>query len=557
MIASARRSRRLAAAAIGFVGLVNVLSALTPPLRGRLLALLDLVPLRVPQTAAALVALAGVALLLLARGIVRGQRRAWAAALVLLVVSTLLHLVKGVDIEEAMVALAVALYLLSQHDSFCAPSDRASLPRSLLNVALGGSGALALGIAAIEVAVRPRPQLGIAFLAAAVRLIGLGGFPLPTRVADFLDPSLLAIGFALVAVAGWTLVRPVVPNRSHVDDLDRARDLVANGTGDTLSYFALRHDKQFFFTGESVVAYAVIGGVCLVSPDPDGPADERDAVWAEFRAFADRHGWSVAVLGATEDWLHVYKRAGMRDVYIGDEAIVDCASFSLEGGKKKGLRQAVNRVDRHGYHVEFFDPAHIDAGLQPELRRLMAESRQGASERGFSMTLGRIFHPADQGLLLAVAFAPDGSAAAMCQFVPAAAIGGYSLDLMRRSLGDHPNGLTDFVVVETIRRIAAEGGGAIALNFATMRAVLAGEAGDGKLVRVQRWLLERFSETMQIESLRYYNEKFSPEWRPRYALYDAPEHFIAALTAVARAESVTELPVVGRFLRPIPQSVPG
>ncbi|MEA3019705.1 MAG: lysyl-tRNA synthetase, class [Actinomycetota bacterium] len=545
----------MAAALIGVVGLVNLLSALTPPAHGRLLTLLDLMPLQVPQTAAALVALAGLALLLLARGIVRGQRRAWVAALGLLIVSALLNVVKGFDVEEAAISAIVVMYLVARHASFRAPSDHLSLWRGLVAVAVVAAGAMAVGVAAIEVAARPRPPLGFAIQAVGARLVGLGGFPLPDRVSDFLNPSLLATGFGLVAVAGWVLVRPVVPHRSHEDDLDHARRLIARGAGDTLSYFALRNDKQFFFSGESVVAYAVIGGVALVSPDPDGPVDDRDKVWAAFRAFADRHGWSVAVLGATEEWLDVYKRAGMRDVYIGDEAIVDCATFCLEGGKKKGLRQAVNRVARHGYHVEFFDPAHVDPALQPELRRLMAESRQGASERGFSMTLGRIFHPEDCGLLLAVAFAPDGSAAAMCQFVPAPAIGGYSLDLMRRSLGDHPNGLTDFVVVETIRRLAAGGGGKLALNFAAMRAVLAGEKGDGKLVRVQRWLLERFSETMQIESLRYYNEKFSPTWRPRYALYDAPEHFMAALTAVARAESVTELPFVGRFLRPVSQPV--
>ena len=36
----------------------------------------------------------------------------------------------------------------------------------------------------------------------------------------------------------------------------------------------------------------------------------------------------------------------------------------------------------------------------------MTKSRRGGVERGFSMTLGRIFDPADQGLLLAVVHGP-------------------------------------------------------------------------------------------------------------------------------------------------------
>ena len=55
---------------------------------------------------------------------------------------------------------------------------------------------------------------------------------------------------------------------------------------------------------------------------------------------------------------------------------------------------------------------------------------------------------------------------------------------------------------------------------------------------------------MQIESLWTFNEKFQPEWHPRYACYDSPEHLLAASIAVARAESFWELPVIGRFFGP-------
>jgi lysylphosphatidylglycerol synthetase-like protein (DUF2156 family) len=209
----------------------------------------------------------------------------------------------------------------------------------------------------------------------------------------------------------------------------------------------------------------------------------------------------------------------------------------------------VNRVARHGYRVEFFDPAAVDPDLRATLSALVAASRRGEAERGFSMTLGRLFDPADTGLLLAVAFGPNGPAA-FCQFVPAPGIDGYSLDVMRRSLGDHPNGLTDFVLVETIRHLSGSGFRHLGLNFATMRAVLAGEAGDGTGRRMQRWVLERISPSLQIESLWRFNEKYDPDWQARYAAFDAPDHAVASALAVARAEGVTELPVVGRFLRP-------
>ena len=261
-------------------------------------------------------------------------------------------------------------------------------------------------------------------------------------------------------------------------------------------------------------------------------------------------------MAAAGPWLPVYRRTGMRDLYIGDEAVVDVSAFTLKDGRgTKTLRKARNRMLRYGYSVAFHDPAALDPELRQQLLDLMTKSRRGAAERGFSMTLGRVFEPTDRGLLLAVATGPDGRPAAFCQYVPAPGIAGWSLDLMRRDDGEHPNGLLDLVVVETILHLQAQGCGGLGVSFATMRGVLAGERSAGAMGDPQRWALQRLSGSMQIESLWRYNAKFLPEWHPRYTVYDAPEQLVPAAMAVARAESFSELPVFGRFLRPLPPPV--
>ena len=182
------------------------------------------------------------------------------------------------------------------------------------------------------------------------------------------------------------------------------------------------------------------------------------------------------------------------------------------------------------------------------MREIMTQTRQGDAERGFSMTLSRIFDPDDTGLLLAVARNRDGRADAFCHYVPAADVDGWSLDLMRRRADpDLPNGLTDFVVIETIRHLQKGRRWGLGLNFAVMRAVMAGEL-EGGLHGLERRVLHKFSETMQIESLWRYNEKFRPYWRPRYVLLGSAEHAAAQGIAIADAEAVWELPVIGRFL---------
>ena len=142
------------------------------------------------------------------------------------------------------------------------------------------------------------------------------------------------------------------------------------------------------------------------------------------------------------------------------------------------------------------------------------------------MMLGRIFDPRDTGLLLTVVHGPDGHPAAMCQFVPAAGIRGYSLDLMRRDPCDHPNGLLDFALCSTIEHLKTGGYEGLSLNFATMRSTLSGDRGDGTVQRAERWFLKRLSSFAQIESLWRFNAKYEPEWLPRYVVFDTAEHLV-------------------------------
>jgi lysylphosphatidylglycerol synthetase-like protein (DUF2156 family) len=566
-----RRVRRWAAGLVAASGILSLASALLAPMRQRLADVLQVVPLAVPQAANALVALSALGLLVLARSIRRGQRRAWLIAEALLGGTFILHLIKGIDIEEAIATAAVFGYLLLKRDAFQAAVDKPSTRRGLWTLAWGAVLSVVAGTAAVELGTRlsrsrhhqrlPLPQ---AFLAATERLVGRQSVVLPERLDDFFTPAMLALAVGLGLAVAYLLSRPVVARHmGHAGagsargaggspvGLSGARDVVRRYGSGTLDYFALRSDKRYFFWGESMVAYGVYGGVCLVSPDPIGPGTEREEVWKAFRAFADGQGWTLAVMGAGEEWLPIYRGSGMHDLYVGDEAVVDCTRFAMDGGRFKGLRQAVNRVAKYGYTITFHDPATISPSLRQQLQAVMTKSRRGDVERGFSMTLGRAFDSSDDGLLLAVVWGPGGvEPVAFCQYVPAPGINGYSLDLMRRDNGEHPNGLLDFAIVETIKHLKAEGKRGLGLNFATMRAVLAGEQGDGLPQRIQAWLLRRMSDSMQIESLWKFNAKFDPDWQPRYAIYDSPEHALPAAIAVARAESFWELPIIGRFLVP-------
>ncbi len=570
-LATSRRQRSVRRWASGLLladGLINVAVPASPHLRYRLHTVLKFLPLGAAQSAAVITAVAGVVLIMLARGVRRGQRRAWFLALVTLATTVVAHLARGGSVVASLVAAGLAVLLVMQRRHFLAASDRSTARSILPRLVVIASLAVLAASGGLEAASRHHyvlPNYGVVLVACLERLVGQYNIFLPDRATDFLDPVLLTIGVSLVVIALYVVTRPVVDRRlsstttnaeRRVAEL-RARDIVRRHGRGTLDYFALRDDKQFFFFRDSLVAYAVYGGVALISPDPIGPDAERTEVFNAFRTHCEARGWTMAVMGAGAEWLGTYHAAGMHYLYLGDEAIVDCPTFSLEGGKMKGLRQACSRLARHGYTVEFFDPAVINPAQVTGVLELISMLRRGEDERGFSMMLGRLFDPKDKGLLLTLVFGPDGKPVAACQFVPSPAINGYSLDLMRRDPGEHPNGLIDYALCSTIAHLRAQGSQGLSLNFAAFRSVLDGERGEGTFTRVERWTLKRLSGVLPIESLWLFNAKYHPRWLPRYIVYPAAESFVPVVAAILRAESITEFPMLGRFLTNDPSNRPG
>ena len=542
----------MAAYGVAALAAIGLLSAASRPLRGRLQGLLQVVPFVVPRTAAVTLVFVSFALLLTARGLRRGHHLAWLVAIALILASAALHVAKGIDFEEAGLATGGAVWLAMHRDAFPVWVSRVGAKRTMV-LAVGGAAVtflVAVGLSATvgrahRVDVEASPQ------SIAARIGADDIFPLNFG-GRFGTAVLVALGLGMVGSTLWVLFSPREPsplnNAAHHGDRERCRALVQMYGGGTLDYFALRDDKQWFFTGNSVVAYAVRGGVCLVSPDPIGPVADREATWAAFMRYAEESGWSVTILGAAQDWLALYGRSGLRAVYLGDEAVVDCAAFTLQGQAMKSLRQAHTRLQRAGYTVTFHDPATLDEELMRQLVELSISSRRGLVERGFSMTLSRLFDPEDTGLMLSVARDPAGEPQAFVQWVPAPDLQGWSLDVMRRNTDtDLPNGTMDFLIIETIHHVAGQGGGGLDLNFAVMRAVVSGER-SGLLARLGRSTAGGVLAGTQVESLWRINAKYRARWVPRYVVLGSIDALAPAGLVMADAEGITELPVLGRFL---------
>ncbi|MFE1987746.1 phosphatidylglycerol lysyltransferase domain-containing protein [Streptomyces mirabilis] len=335
------------------------------------------------------------------------------------------------------------------------------------------------------------------------------------------------------------------------DDEKRLRTLLdRHGDRDSLGYFALRQEKSVIWspTGKAAVAYRVVGGVSLASGDPIGDPEAWPGAIEPWLAEARAHGWIPAVMGASEEAGTVYSRHGLDALELGDEAIVETAEFTLEGRAMRTVRQAYNRVKRAGYEVRIRRHEDIPADEMAYLLRRADDWRDGATERGFSMALGRLGDPSDGQCVMLECTDGEGELRALLSFVPWGPRG-LSLDLMRRDR-DAENGLMEFMVIELLRRAQEIGITQVSLNFAMFRSVFerGGRLGAGPVLRLWRSLLSFFSRWWQIESLYRANSKYRPIWEPRFLLFEKSADLLRIGLAAARAEGFLEAPGLPKWL---------
>jgi len=259
------RAEKLLAWAAAFVGVIGLVSALTPEMANRVEIVRGILPPGWPEAARVLTVAFAIGLIWLSRSLAKRRRRAWQLAVAVVVASAAAHLAKGLDFEEAAISLLLLVALVRRRHCFDVPGGRAS--------------------------VRPLLGLGAAFAGIAAVALGdeLRGAELSHRTAD----ALLGLGIALAFLALYYWLRPfgqVVAQT--VGERRVARALVDAYGSDSLSFFALRRDKSYLFSPSrrAFLAYRVVAGTALVSGDPVGAEAEIDDLLAELQRLVRAHG---------------------------------------------------------------------------------------------------------------------------------------------------------------------------------------------------------------------------------------------------------------------------
>jgi len=509
---------------------------------------------------------AGVLLILLARGLKRGKYRAWLVAVSLTALTTLFHLLKGLDYEEAALTALVFGLLLTSRNNFTARPDPRSSKRVWATAIVMPLIAIFFGWLMLTLRDRyqiPQPSAWERLQEAALGLIGIDG---PVHFVTQRHQDLTSLGLVLLALG--LVVLPVIlvaaqpgggPHPLTIEEREQLRGLLDKwGRIDSLSYFALRDDRAVLFSksGKAALTYRVVGSVSLAAGDPLGDPEAWPGVIELWLEEARSYGWLPAVLGASESGAEAFHRSGLDTLELGDEAIIQVAEFSLAGREMRGIRQAVSRCERAGLQTTCSRLKDLPPAVREELRQKADEWRDGTVERGFSMALDRFGEDRDAECVVVQTRDREGQLVGLLNFVPWGSQG-LSLDLMRRDR-DTENGVMEFMVAELWKAAPALGITQISLNFAVLRYVFErGERlGAGPIIRLWRMVLIWLSRFWQIESLYRANAKYRPDWQPRFLCFENVGDLPTVATAALRAEAFLVAPTWIRGLNRGSSSTP-
>jgi len=545
----AYRKRWLVAAFVAAItlgsGMLNIFSVMGGPTHGRVLR--EVFPLEFIHVSRTLTLLIGFALVISSLNIYARKKRAWAIVLGLSSFSTVFHLTKGLDFEEATFSLLLVVVLLFTRGTFSVKSSLPDLRSGLVRLTLAAGLVLLYGVAGFWLL--DERHFGINFhvgdsVRSTLRFLSFAQNPeLEPRTHYgrwFLDSLYVTAGAAIV-YAGFAAFRPVIYRFSTLPrERALARAVAERYARTTMDYFKVWPDKSYFFSPSrrSFVAYAVNGNTALALGDPVGPEDEIAALIPAFPEFCRDNGWSVGFHQTLPDFLPLYQQARMKKLKIGDDAMVDLKEFTLEGKSRKEFRYKIRQLEAMGIHTVEYQPP-VPADVLAQLKRVSDEWLQIPGRRERTFTLGLFEENYVRSTPVVAATDKDGGILAFVNLITLPGVKELSIDLMRRR-SEAPNGIMDYLFVKLFLHAKERGHERFNLGMAPMAGFQEREEATAE-ERAIHSFFQQLNFLFSFRGLRQYKAKFATGWEPRYLIY----------------RSALELPRLALALRRVSEIRPG
>lgn len=319
------------------------------------------------------------------------------------------------------------------------------------------------------------------------------------------------------------------------DERMRAQAIVEKYGHTSMAPCTLFEDKSYFFSpNESVIAFVVKGGIALALGDPIGLETDVEPSIIAFKGFCAHNGWQACFYQVQPDYLKIYKAAGFNAISIGQEAILDFTTSTVENKAGKKIRNVMNRLTRLGHRVEIYDPPLSDA-LLGELRTISDEwlAEKKGSEPRFSV--GWFDDNYIRFSTVAAVYTPEGTISAFTNIVSMYQSNGAAFDLMRRRC-EIKHSTMELLFLFVFDWAKKKKYATFSLGFSPLSGI--GERPDDPVIeKALHYFYENFSRLHFFKGLHTFKDKFHPRWEKRYMIYPGATSLPAIAIGLARAHN--------------------
>ncbi len=494
---------RLLALTTFIAGAILLFSGAIPARASRLGWLDNLLPLPLIELSAYLSSVAGVGLIVLARGLQRRLDAAFHVTIWVLGAGILFALTAALDYVQAVLLSIMLLALLRSRRFFYRTA-------SLFEDRFTQGWILAIGAAMLGSIAVVLEAYGTSHISNEVfwRFAIDAQAPRALRAISF-------AGVALVAFAAMRLLRaaPARPFLATADELERAVAIVGS-VSDASANLVFLGDKALLFNeaGTAFIMYSVIGRSWIALGDPVGPTREAVPLIEQFIALADRAGGWAVFYRTAAPLLHLYMDYGLAAAKLGEVARVPLNGFTLEGPQRRNLRRVWRKAVDDGCTFEVVPPGEVEP-LLPLLRAVSDDWLQSkrAREKGFS--LGR-FDDAFVRRFPTALVRRDGRVIAFATGWPSGDHGEVEVDLMRYA-SDAPAGIMRYLLIEFMFWARDNSYHWFNLGMAPLSGIRssAGVSAWNQISLAVRGAGERY---YNFQGLREFKAWFYPEWESSY-----------------------------------------
>ena len=509
---------------IFILGIVNIISVLTPALPERLRLLKDYLLVDFVSFSNSFVFIAGLFLLVTAAFMLRGLRTAWWFAVALSIISIFGNIAKGIDYEEATIAFLIVGSLVATRKQYYVKTNPKLGTVGLQTAVLSIAAVMLYGVVGFyfldkrhfhidfNIFQSFRYTLQNFFLIGSRDLIPHDAF-----ARDFIYLIKIS-GFASIAFLIYSLVRPYVFRITpEEEEIARAKSLTKQYGNSAVDYFKTYSDKLIFTPTEinAFISYRVSRNFAVVLENPVAEnREEMKKCIVSFSKYAYENGLKEIYYRVPKESLPVYNELSRKSLFLGQEGVVDLSSFSLEGGDKKSIRNALNKIKEQGYTTHVNTPPLRD-GLIQKLKAVSDEWLKLTEREEIIFSQGMFVEREIKDQIVISVENSEEKIIAFLNIIPDYVKNEGTYDLLRKT-ADAPNGIMDYILLELFKYFKDNGIQYINLGFAPMSGL---NDPHNFTEKSMKFAYEKIRSFSHYKGQRDYKDKFNPIWNDKYLIY--------------------------------------